>query len=146
MTLYIIGAAILLAFVFFGFWARRQEKKRLQQAEEFYELPQIKALLDSGFIKGDDEISGEINDYPAGLYCWFEVTGTRYFTYIRCKMPAGVSYIFQFGNRYEQEQVRITNLNMIRQELKQIDGATLAKSFARLQEIAALEKLERVKL
>lgn len=145
MWLYILIAAIIVVFALFGFWASRQQKKRLKQAEEFYALPQIKALLDSGFTKGDDEIIGIINSYPAGLYCWFEVTGNRYFTYIRCKMPPGFTYGFEFSNRYNNEKIKISNLNMIGQELKQIDGDTLANSFARLQEVAAIEKLGPVR-
>lgn len=141
MTLYIFIAAVIILFVTLDFWVVRQQKKRIVQLEEFYALPQIKTLLDSGFTKGDDAIRGEINGYPAGVFCWFEVTGTRYFTYLRCKKPAGISYIFEFRKRYITEQIQIKDINMMQHELKLIDGETLAKSFARLQEIAAIEKL-----
>jgi hypothetical protein len=143
MILFSAIAAGIIFFVSIGIWAARQEKKRVKLAEEFYALPQIKALLDSGFIKEDDEISGEINGYPAGLYCWFEVTGPRYFTYIRCKVQSGFSVAYKISEKYRvNERVRIKDVNLLQQELTQIDGDTLAKSFARLQEIAALEKLE----
>lgn len=85
--IYLLIVVFILLIVVFGFWAARQQKKRLKQAEEFYALPQIKALLESGFTKDDDAIVGMIHEYPAGLYCWFEVTGPRYFAYLRCKAP-----------------------------------------------------------
>ncbi|HMV07924.1 MAG TPA: hypothetical protein PK325_03735 [Cyclobacteriaceae bacterium] len=145
MALYIIISFIVALIVVFGFWAARQQKKRLKQAEEFYALPQIRALLESGFTKDEDAIVGMIHEYPAGLYCWFEVTGPRYFTYLRCKSPA-FSTVYTISNKYHNsERIRIKN-GALEQELKQIDGDTLAKSFARLQEVAAMERLEPVNL
>lgn len=151
MTLYIFIAAVIALMVFVGFWSARWQKKRVLLAEEFYASPAIKALLDSGFVKdvdislnkdNDDGISGMINDFPAGIYAWFDTGGTRYFTYLRCKRPAGFS-VYSFSEKYStKERVRVYDINTIRQEIKQIDGETIAKSFARLQEIAAIEKLQ----
>lgn len=151
MILYIFIAAVVILMVFVGFWSARWQKKRVLLAEEFFASPAIKALLDSGFTKdvdtslnkdNDDGISGMINDYPAGVYAWFDTTGTRYFTYLRFKRPAGFS-VYSFSEKYRtEERVRVYDINTIRQEIKQIDGETIAKSFTRLQEIAAIEKLE----
>ncbi len=144
MWLYILIAIVIAGFALIGFWASRQQKKRMKQAEEFYALPQIKALLDSGFTKSDDAITGFINGYPAGIYAWFEVDGPRYFTYLQCS-GAGFSTVYSISEKYHtNERIRIKN-GALEQELKQIDGDTLAKSFARLQEIAAIEKLGPVK-
>lgn len=141
MILYILTAAGVVLFIFLGIWASRQQKKRLQQAETFYALPQIKALLDSGFRKDNDAIVGMIGNYPAGLYCWFDVTGTRYFTYLRCKRPT-FSAVYAISEKYHtRERIRIKN-GALEQELTQIEGDILAQSFARLQEVVALEKLE----
>lgn len=141
MTLYILIAAGVVLFIFLGIWASRQQKKRLQQAETFYALPQIKALLDSGFRKDNDAIVGMIGNYPAGLYCWFDVTGTRYFTYLRCKRPTFAA-VYAISEKYHTlERIRIKN-GALEQELSEIEGDMLAQSFARLQEVAALEKLE----
>jgi len=142
IVLYIfLGAAFIILLVVFGFWVSQQEKKRFKQAEEFYALPQIKALLESGFVKGDDAIEGEVSGYRTGLYCWFEIGGPRYFTYMRCE-GAGFSAAFRISEKYRvEERIRIKD-GALQQELKQIDGATLAKSFARLREIMSIEKLK----
>lgn len=141
MIVYFLIAAGTAVFILFGIWASRQQKKRLQQAETFYALPQIKALLDSGFKKDNDAIVGMIGNYPAGLYCWFDVTGTRYFTYLRCKRPT-FSAVYEISEKYHTlEKIRIKN-GALEQELSEIEGDILAQSFARLQEVAALEKLE----
>ncbi len=145
MILYILiaAAAAVVLFIFLGIWASRQQKKRLQQAETFYALPQIKALLDSGFRKDNDAIVGMIGNYPAGVYCWFDVTGTRYFTYLRCNRPT-FSTVYAISDKYHShERIRIKN-GALEQELSEIEGDMLAQSFARLQEVAALEKLEPV--
>jgi hypothetical protein len=47
-----------------------------------------------------------------------------------------------FSEKYRVAERIDIERNSIQQELKQIDGDTLARSFARLQEIAALEKFE----
>lgn len=145
MALYILVPVVILLLVLFGRWAARQQKKRLQKAEEFYALPQIKAMLESGFRKDNDAIVGMIHEYPAGLYCWFDATGTRYFTYLRCKRPA-FSTVYIISDKYHtSERIRIKN-GALEQELTHIDGDTLAKSFARLQEVARIEKLEPLNL
>lgn len=133
---------VVTVFILAGLWIARQQQSRARQAEAFYALPQIKALLESGFVRGDDAIDGTIHGFPAGLYCWFDIGGPRYFTFLRCKMPGRLTYAFEFEKRYGKESIRVKNVNMIQQELTSIDGDTLANSFARLQEIAALEKLE----
>lgn len=141
MIIYFLIAAGAAVFILFGIWASRQQKKRLQQAETFYALPQIKALLDSGFKKDNDAIVGMIGNYPAGLYCWFDVTGTRYFTYLRCERP-NFSAVYAISEKYHtRERIRIKN-GALEQELSEIEGDMLAQSFARLQEVAAFEKLE----
>ncbi len=82
-----------------------------------------------------------IGNYPAGIYCWFDVTGTRYFTYLRCNRPT-FSAVYAISEKYHtRERIRIKN-GALEQELSEIEGDMLAQSFARLQEVAALEKLE----
>lgn len=141
MLHYILIPVAIVLLVLFGRWVSRQQKKRLQKAEEFYELPQIKALLHAGFRKDNDAVIGMIHNYPAGVYSWFDVTGTRYFTYLSCRRPA-FSSVYAISEKYhDKERIRIKN-GALEQELDQIDGDTLANSFARLQEVAGIEKLE----
>lgn len=141
MLHYILIPVAIALLVLFGRWVSRQQKKRLQKAEEFYELPQIKALLHAGFRKDNDAVIGMIHNYPAGVYCWFDVTGTRYFTYLSCRRPT-FSSVYAISEKYhDKERIRIKN-GALEQELDQIDGDTLANSFARLQEVAGIEKLE----
>jgi hypothetical protein len=142
MALYIFIAVAITGFILFGFWAARYQKKRLKLTDDFFVSPPVKAMLDSGFQKDPNGIYGRLNNYDVGLYVWFDPGNTRYFTYLQCNIPGSISYRMGFSQKHRlAERIDIEG-NGIQQELKQIDGDTLARSFARLQEIAALEKFE----
>lgn len=141
MALYIFIAVVLTGFIVFGFWAAKQQKKRLKLIEDFFESAPVKALLESGFRKDVNGVYGRLKDYDIGLYVWFDPGNTRYFTYVSCEVPGNWSFASKFYDKYRTSE-RINNeRNTIRQELKQIDGEILAKSFTRLLEVAAVENL-----
>jgi hypothetical protein len=142
MTLYIFIAIVAILFALFGFWAARHQKKRLKLTEEFFGSMPVKAMLDSGFQKDPNGIYGRLNNYDVGLYVWFDPGNTRYFTYLNCNIPGDISYRMGFSEKHRLAERIDIERNSIQQELKQIDGDTLARSFARLQEIATLEKFE----
>lgn len=136
---FIIGLGV--AFVIFSIWAVRFQKKRVKRLEDFFAAPAIVALLESGFQKDVNGIYGRIDHYDVGLYVWIEPGGNRYFTYLNCEIPGGISEAMKFGRKYrDSERIEKDGVSTIRQELKQIDGDTLAQSFARLHEVAIQEK------
>lgn len=142
MTLYIFIAVVLIGFVAFGFWAAKQQKKRLKLLEDFFVSPPVKALIDSGFEKDVNGVYGRLNGYDIGLYVWFDPGNTRYFTYVRCDFPKGWSFFSKFNDTYRASESIKKEMSSIQQELKHIDGDILAKSFSRLLEIAAIENLK----
>lgn len=142
MTLYIFIAVVLIAFIAFGIWAAKTQKKRIKQQEDFFESAPVKAMLDSGFQKDVNGIYGRLKDYDVGLYVWFDPGNTRYFTFINCELPGSFSFSNKFYNTYRSEQIDKEGDTTIRRELKQIDGDILAKSFARLLEIVSTENFK----
>lgn len=140
--LYIFIAVILIGFIAFGFWAARQQKKQVKLTEEFFASPPVKALLDSGFEKDVNGVYGRLHGYDVGLYVWFDPGNTRYFTFINCELPASWSYTSKFYDAYNSERIDKEGDTTIRQELKQIDGEILAKSFSRLLEIVSAENFK----
>jgi hypothetical protein len=142
MALYIFIAVVLIGFIAFGFYAASAQKKLAKKLEDFFASPPIKALLDSGFKKDVNGIYGRLQGYDIGLYVWFDPGNTRYFTYMFCETPGGWSFSSKFYDTYRASERIEKEQNTIRQELKQIDGDILAKSFARLLEVAAIENLK----
>lgn len=142
MTLYIFIAIVLIGFVAFGFWAVQANKKSDKLTEEFFVSAPVKALLDSGFKKDVNGIYGRLHGYDVGLYVWFDPGDTRYFTYVSCEIPGGWSFASKFNDTYRLSERIKKEMYTIQQELKQIDGEILAKSFSRLLEIASIENLQ----
>lgn len=142
MALYIFIAIVLVGFVAFGFYAASAQKKYAKKLEDFFASPPIKTLLDSGFKKDVNGIYGRLQGYDIGLYVWFDPGNTRYFTYAFCQTPGDWSFSSRFYDTYRASERIENKRNVIRQELKEIDGDIIARSLARLLEVAAVENLK----
>lgn len=110
--------------------------------QEFFDFPAIQALLESGFQKDGNGVYGRLNGFDVGVYGLLAPGNNIYYTYLDVVMPNRISFSTRFGETYRPEQIDARGLKWVRQCVPRIDGETLARSFARLQEIAITEKLE----